>query len=839
MNEQDIFLAAIEITDPTQRDTYLKQTCGDDAILRDQIEKLLQAYEKTSQFLETPAAATDSSVHQTILTDSSGAVDEEVAGRPGEEEFRKFLEPSSRPGWLGRLAHYEIEEVLGRGAFGIVAKAFDSKLHRVVAIKLMSPELATTSPPRKRFLREARTAAAVTHENIVAIYAVEEEPIPYLVMEYVSGKTLQQQMDEQGPLEIPEVLRIGRQVAAGLAAAHSVNLIHRFIKPSNILLSEGPNERAKISDFGLARAVDDASMTSSGLIAGTPMYMAPEQARGETLDHRADLFSLGSVLYQMTSGRPPFRAANTVAVLKRVCEDVPRSLVDVLPGIPDWLELIILRLLEKDREDRYQTAQEVADLLARCQSELENNGKVICVDGNSGTAKTQEFPAQKSLDSGAKQKRFGWLTGGVIAGVAVLAVMMIGLGPAPWFATTDDGRPAQPPSDEVSPNRHTTLTERELSEWVIEQGGTVEVTVNGQNRRVDASVLEELGETTYLVSRIDLTGIKSITDSDLARFFNHSSLNRLELTGTSITNDGIKQFAQHPAPRLEILMIGGNTSIDDGAIESLTRFPQLRVIMLNNRPITDQGVAALAEMKRLESLTLTATKITDASIRLLAELPNLKALMVGSTAISDAAVPVFAQMDQLEQLNVDVTRITPQAVQELQRALPDTEIQSISPTFGFGGPEVDRQVVEYLKKYSGKGESRVSILYEGDKYPQGISELRQEPFRVIGFHLKNEDLSDKIVEDMLKLPDLEWIEIQYEGVTDRQIERLLSHPTLTSFHLIGRKLTPEIIDKLTRRPSLTHLRVEGRASSSGQLRLLTKLKNLRFLGVTNTTAGDE
>ncbi|MCA9125407.1 MAG: serine/threonine protein kinase, partial [Planctomycetales bacterium] len=179
--------------------------------------------------------------------------------------------------------------------------------------------------------------AAVMHENIVAIHAVEEEPIPYLVMEYIPGQTLQQRMDSNGPLEIAEVLRIGQQMAAGLAAAHAANLIHRDIKPSNILLSEGPNSRAKISDFGLARAVDDASMTKSGMIAGTPMYMAPEQARGETLDHRADLFSLGSVLYQMVGGRPPFRATNTVAVLKRVCEDKPRPLGDVLPGTPAWL----------------------------------------------------------------------------------------------------------------------------------------------------------------------------------------------------------------------------------------------------------------------------------------------------------------------------------------------------------------------------------------------------------------------------------------------------------------------------------------------------------------------
>ena len=155
---------------------------------------------------------------------------------------------------------------------------------------------------------------------MVAIHAVEDAPIPYLVMEYIPGKTLQQRLDEHGPLDLPDVLRLGKQIADGLAAAHGQDLIHRDIKPGNILLEGGMDERVKITDFGLARTADDASMTQSGMIAGTPMYMVPEQALGQKLDQRADLFSFGSVLYQMISGRPPFRTPTTMAVLKRVTE---------------------------------------------------------------------------------------------------------------------------------------------------------------------------------------------------------------------------------------------------------------------------------------------------------------------------------------------------------------------------------------------------------------------------------------------------------------------------------------------------------------------------------------
>jgi len=186
---------------------------------------------------------------------------------------------------------------------------------------------------------------------------------------------LQDKLDHGGPLAVIEVLRIGHQIADGLAAAHGIGLIHRDIKPANILLENGV-ERVKISDFGLARAADDGTLTQRGVISGTPMYMAPEQAQDETIDHRADLFSLGSVLYAMCAGRPPFRAANTLAVLKRVCEESPRPIREINPDIPTWLCDIVARLHEKAPADRFASAREVADMLSRCLVELQQHGTV-------------------------------------------------------------------------------------------------------------------------------------------------------------------------------------------------------------------------------------------------------------------------------------------------------------------------------------------------------------------------------------------------------------------------------------------------------------------------------
>ncbi len=181
-----------------------------------------------------------------------------------------FLGPATRPAALGRLGHYEVLEVLGRGGFGIVLRAFDDVLQRVVAIKVLAPELAATSPARKRFLRKARAAAQVRHENVVQIYNVEEQPLPYLVMEFIPGETLQQRLDRTGPFDAAEVAAIGRQLAEGLAAAHAAGLIHRDVKPANVLVEDGARLRVKLTDFGLARAADDASLTQSGVVAGTP-----------------------------------------------------------------------------------------------------------------------------------------------------------------------------------------------------------------------------------------------------------------------------------------------------------------------------------------------------------------------------------------------------------------------------------------------------------------------------------------------------------------------------------------------------------------------------------------
>jgi serine/threonine-protein kinase len=331
------------------------------------------------EILAEPAAYLSSSDGLEVRSDSARLLRKAADGHSdsaGEESYATdfavdFLEPSDDPAMLGRLGDYEIVEVIGRGGMGIVLKGFQKELNRYIAVKVLAPHLAQSPAARKRFAREAQAAAAVVHPHVMAIHAVAANAkLPYLVMPFVACESLQQRLDRQGPLDVKDVLRIGLQAAQGLAAAHAQGLVHRDVKPANILL-ETSVDRVMLTDFGLARAVDDATLTRTGIIAGTPQYMSPEQANGDAVDHRSDLFSLGSVLYAMCTGRPPFRAETTFGVLRRIRETPPRPIREINADVPDWLERIILKLLSKEAPDRLTSAAEVATLLEQCLAHVQ------------------------------------------------------------------------------------------------------------------------------------------------------------------------------------------------------------------------------------------------------------------------------------------------------------------------------------------------------------------------------------------------------------------------------------------------------------------------------------
>jgi serine/threonine-protein kinase len=348
----------------------------------------------------------------------------------------RVLARSTDPKAIGRIAAYEIYDVLGRGGMGIVLDAFDTVLHRRVAIKVLSPQLATSQTAHRRFLREARAAAGINHVNVVTIHAVDERAgMPYLVMEYVAGRTLRERI-RLGPLDLATMLRIGAQIAAGLAAAHQHGVIHRDIKPANVLLEDGI-ERVKISDFGLALVMLDTTQASSAdRPVGTPAYMSPEQVGGHRVDARSDLFSLGCVLYAMSTGKSPFQGSNSLSIARMVAEFDPPALHEVKRDTPRFLSDIVTRLLYKDPNKRFQSAAEVRDLLLAHLAEV-----------NQAPSDSLNRPVRAGL---ARPIRRRWLVAGgaglVLLGALVAACVYF------WPPSWSPVLPApQPPAPVVKP----------------------------------------------------------------------------------------------------------------------------------------------------------------------------------------------------------------------------------------------------------------------------------------------------------------------------------------------------------------------------------------------------
>src|ERR1700687_1169322 len=347
-----------------ERKEFLRQACAGDATLEQDVRSLLTSDRKAESFLQRPAI--------------------EVAAKATAQaqDSKPNRAPSFPEGQI--ISHYRVLSKLGSGGMGVVYEAQDIRLGRRVALKFLPEAMARDMRALQRFEREARAASSLNHPSICTIYEVEEhDHQPVIVMELLEGESLKQRISK-GPFATDELLDFGIQTSDALAAAHAKGIIHRDLKPANLFIVGG--DRVKILDFGLAKmmpshspenVVDEESLTAEGVVPGTTAYMSPEQVRGDEIDARSDLFSLGVVLYEMTSGKRPFVGKNRVLLMNAILNEKPIAPSHTRPELPAGLDAIIAKTLEKDCKQRYQHAADICSDLKQLRREKESGQATV------------------------------------------------------------------------------------------------------------------------------------------------------------------------------------------------------------------------------------------------------------------------------------------------------------------------------------------------------------------------------------------------------------------------------------------------------------------------------
>jgi Leucine-rich repeat (LRR) protein len=355
-------------------------------------------------------------------------IDSQRPGTGHDSSLTDFLAPAQSDDELGRLGKYRVLQILGHGGMGVVYKAEDPLLKRAVALKAMLPTLAVSASAGKRFIREAQAMAAVEHDHVVRVHEVAvDRGVPYLAMEFLKGEPLDARLEREKKLPVAEVLRLGREIAEGLAAAHERGLIHRDIKPGNIWL-EAPKGRVKILDFGLARSTEQESgLTQQGAIVGTPAYMAPEQASGVRVDARCDLFSLGVILYRLCCGQAAFQGTDTISTLVAVATHQPPPPILAEPELPLELSDLVMQLLEKDPARRIASARDVVQSLEAIEKKLAVPAQAAVASSDAPAASGKQKAARAS-GKPAAAKSAPRRRAPVFVAVALLLVGLIGAG---------------------------------------------------------------------------------------------------------------------------------------------------------------------------------------------------------------------------------------------------------------------------------------------------------------------------------------------------------------------------------------------------------------------------
>jgi predicted Ser/Thr protein kinase len=495
-------------------------------------------------------------------------------------ELYDFLSPPQAADEMGRLGAYRVLKVLGAGGMGVVFQAEDPKLNRLVALKAMLPALAASGSNKERFLREARAAAAIEHDHVIPIFQVDEDRgVPFIAMPFLRGEPLEDRLKKQRKLPLDEALRIARETAEGLTAAHESNVIHRDIKPANVWL-EGEKGRVKILDFGLARSASgESNLTQQGAIIGTPAYVSPEQANGGKVDCRCDLFSLGVVLYRMVTGTPPFKGRDTVSTLIAVSTAQPRPPHQLNPSVPPSLSRFILQLLAKNPVDRPPSARKVVSILEGIASEpaISSAAARHLTDEEDNERSDPTLAAVSVVEESPQRREHGparkaapiwpWFAAGAGVGGVILVTLLLLLllfKPSPPSTSRapemvhstkapegNEGKkaPGLPLNSPKQPEVAAGDLDRAVAEWAISIGGTVGVKPDDGKPIYSTNHVPSLPKGPFQLQQIFFLNNRRVTDDDMKRLNGLKHLDWLMLTGTTISDAGLEHLRDLPKLR--------------------------------------------------------------------------------------------------------------------------------------------------------------------------------------------------------------------------------------------------------------------------------------------------
>ena len=682
------------------------------------------------------------------------------------------------------LDRYVILDTVGSGGMGLVFKALHRPMERIVALKVL-PRSVYGSPALRegneaaneiaRFKREIKATASLSHPHIVTAYDAHESNGTYfLVMEYVDGVNAWDQVQQEGPLPVTKAVRIGEQIASALAEAHEQGIIHRDIKPPNILIAKSGD--AKLLDLGIARVrsgVDDrvSELTGGGLAMGTVPFMSPEQALdSRSADARSDIYSLGCSLFYLLTGKPPFDRETCVQTIVAHREETPPSLRDYRNDIPEQLDVLLQQMLAKDPAQRVDSMAQVRQRLAGLADDRQSGRPGVVI------VKSQA-KSSGSKSSGINRR---WL----VAGIGLIAIAFVAIWGRSWFSDKPDKQDL----------------DREVAAWALRAGGTVEVkTKDGTLELIDES---ELPQSDITIVGLDLT--TAIVDN-IERAVRIRNLKRLKAAYSYVDANTVQSIVELPLTELalkgctlrdkELSLIAGMTQlreldvsdndIGDNGVAHLSRLKNLTTLSLGGTELSDAGLEYVLKIPTLQRLDLSDTSIAGTSIPKLKGLPALSAMDLGGLTISPAVARSLAEMSNLRLLQLDHCKIGDAAVAELAK-LPKLRMLYLEKTQLTG---VGLQAIGHMKSLKHLDISNCAIPAASVAKLKAMSNL--ESLALVGFKLNSEymqaitsiqhlqaldlsetNLNDQMARQLGNLKQLTTLIVEETAVTDSGIERL-------------------------------------------------------------------